>query len=79
MDWRVGDLHGRGFHPEGDALDGRDQHLVHQGDQEQVHWRRSRVWLHQLHQRQRGPHLYAQTKWKNNSRNPTSCQVRPLN
>ena len=32
MDWRVGDLYGRGLHLEGDALHGGDQHLVHQGD-----------------------------------------------
>ena len=75
MDRGLGELHGRGLHPQGDAVYGRDKHPLHQGHQEQVHGRSSGVWLHKLHQRPGGAHLHAQTQRQDDPWDTAPCQV----
>ena len=75
MDRRSGELHGRGVYHEVPQLHGGDQHSLHQDDQEQVHRRRCRLRLHQLHQRQRGPDLHAQAEREDHPWHQSSSQV----
>ena len=54
-----------------------DEYPLHQGDQEQVHGRGGGLRLHQLHQRQRGADLHAQTQRQDHPRHAATSQVIP--